>query len=109
MTLTFLGAESEQHEYKVKMEGDLMQLQTLGWSDVGKTSPLAPLPSRWPNAPKQAVKFCWAYPLADGEKDGTANKAHGCHAFFKLGSSSELSFVVRGGFLLLSETNKVVQ
>lgn len=101
LSLTFLQG---QNSYKIEMAGDLKNLQELGWGDIGRCSPVAPLLPNWPHAPRQATKLCWAYPLADSN-----NFAKTQIAFLKMSSSEELTFAIRGGFLLLSEDNTVLK
>merc|ERR1740123_3018566 len=82
------------------MTGDLQMLEELGWGCIGRCSPKAPIPKGWPNAPPAAAKVCWAYPLADTAQPKKSARSMLC--FLKLFSSKELSFAIRGGFLLLS-------
>lgn len=74
----------------------------------GKLSPEADLPKGWPNAPPGAKKLRWAYPTnlisaLQQDKDAKAT-----FAFLSMKASPELQFVSYGGFLLLSESGKVL-
>lgn len=94
------------NQYKVAMTGDLKNLVDLGWGDVGNCSPKAPIPDGWPGAAPEAKQICWAYPLADISQP--TKSANSMLAFLKLTQSKELSFAIRGGFLLLSADGKVL-